>query len=43
MQATYPDIFQQLLTFVTFGVNAPKFGDMETKTFGVVRGPQVRL
>ncbi|KAK3745647.1 hypothetical protein RRG08_015435 [Elysia crispata] len=40
MQATYPDIFQQLLTFVTFGVNAPKFGDMETKTFGVVRGPQ---
>ncbi|CAL1538550.1 unnamed protein product, partial [Lymnaea stagnalis] len=40
MQATYPDIFQQLLTFITFGVNAPKFGDMEAKTFGIVRGPQ---
>ncbi|XP_055882628.1 protein MON2 homolog isoform X4 [Biomphalaria glabrata] len=40
MQAMYPDIFQQLLTFVSFGVNTPKFGEMETKTFGIVRGPQ---
>ncbi|XP_059169708.1 protein MON2 homolog [Physella acuta] len=40
MQATYPDIFHQLLTFITFGVNAPKFGDLEAKTFGIVRGPQ---
>ncbi|KAH9494503.1 Endocytosis and vacuole integrity protein [Bulinus truncatus] len=41
MQATYPDIFQQLLTFITFGITAPKFGEMETKTFGIVRGPQL--
>ncbi|XP_035827170.1 protein MON2 homolog [Aplysia californica] len=43
MQATFPDIFQQLLTFISFGVHAPKFGDLEAKTFGVVRGPQVRM
>lgn len=41
MQATYPDIFHQLLTFITFGVAAPKYGDLEARSFGVVRGPQV--
>ena len=41
MQSMYPDIFDQLLTFVEFGVRVPKFGQIEAKAFGAVKGPQV--
>lgn len=41
MQSMYPDIFDQLLTFVEFGVRVPKFGQLEAKAFGAVKGPQV--
>ncbi|XP_078340584.1 protein MON2 homolog isoform X3 [Crassostrea virginica] len=41
MQSMYPDIFDQLLTFVEFGVRVPKFGQIEAKAFGAVKGPQI--
>ncbi|XP_071082780.1 protein MON2 homolog [Haliotis cracherodii] len=41
MQSMYPDIFNQLLTFIQYGVRAPKYGGIETKAFGTVKGPQV--
>lgn len=41
MQSMYPDIYQQLLTYVEYGVRVPKFGQIEAKAFGTVKGPQV--
>ncbi|KAK3580643.1 hypothetical protein CHS0354_013414 [Potamilus streckersoni] len=41
MQTMYADIFDLLLTYIEYGVKAPRFGRMETKTFGTVKGPQV--
>ncbi|XP_050413409.1 protein MON2 homolog [Patella vulgata] len=37
----FPEIFEQLLTYIKFGVQAPKYGHLETKVFGTVKGPQV--
>ena len=41
MQSMYPDIYDQLLTYVEYGVHTPKFGKIETKAFGSVKGPTV--
>ena len=41
MSNMYPDIFDQLLTYVDYGVRVPKFGKIETKQFGSVKGPTV--
>ncbi|ESO95637.1 hypothetical protein LOTGIDRAFT_188347 [Lottia gigantea] len=41
MNLMYPHIFDQLLTYSKFGVQAPKYGHLETKVFGTVKGPQV--
>ncbi|XP_062616734.1 protein MON2 homolog isoform X2 [Saccostrea cucullata] len=41
MQSMYPDIFDQLLTFIEYGVRVPKFGQLDAKAFGAVKGPQV--
>ncbi|KAJ8301796.1 hypothetical protein KUTeg_020783 [Tegillarca granosa] len=41
MQSMYPDIFQQLLTYVEYGVHVPKYGHIDAKAFGSVKGPQV--
>lgn len=41
MQSMYPNIFDQMLTFIEFGVRVPKFGQLDAKAFGAVKGPQV--
>lgn len=41
MQSMYPDVFHQLLTFIEYGVRVPKYGHLDTKAFGSVKGPQV--
>ncbi|XP_053377564.1 protein MON2 homolog isoform X3 [Mercenaria mercenaria] len=41
MHTMYPDIYDQLLTYVDYGVRVPKFGKIETKQFGSVKGPTV--
>ncbi|XP_036362919.1 protein MON2 homolog isoform X2 [Octopus sinensis] len=41
MQNMYPDLFDQLLIYIEYGVRPPKYGDIETKNFGSVKGPQV--
>ena len=41
MQSMYPDIYHQLLTYVEYGVRVPKYGHIEAKAFGTVKGPQV--
>lgn len=41
MQSMYPDIYHQLLTYVEYGVKLPKYGQIEAKAFGTVKGPQV--
>ncbi|PVD25080.1 hypothetical protein C0Q70_15578 [Pomacea canaliculata] len=41
LQAMYPALFDQLLTCVTFGVQAPSYGTIQAKAFGSIRGPQV--
>ena len=41
MQNMYPDLFDQLLIYIEYGVKPPKYGDVETKNFGSVKGPQV--
>ncbi|XP_063438367.1 protein MON2 homolog isoform X1 [Mytilus trossulus] len=41
MQSMYPDIYHQLLTYVEYGVRVPKYGQIEAKAFGTVKGPQV--
>lgn len=41
MQTMHPDLFDQLLTCATFGVQAPSYGAIQAKTFGTVKGPQV--
>ena len=41
MQMMYPDIYDQLLTYIEYGVHTPKFGKIETKAFGSVKGPTV--
>lgn len=41
MQKMYPDLFEQLLTFVEYSVKPPRYGNMETKTMGIVKGPSV--
>ncbi|KAL4226462.1 Endocytosis and vacuole integrity protein [Mactra antiquata] len=41
MHTMYPDIFDQLLAYVDYGVRVPKFGKIETKQFGSVKGPTV--
>lgn len=42
LQAMYPALFDQLLTCVTFGVQAPSYGTIQAKAFGSIRGPQVK-
>ncbi|XP_076468992.1 protein MON2 homolog [Babylonia areolata] len=41
LQSMYPDLFEQLLTCATFGVQAPSYGAIQAKSFGSVKGPQV--
>lgn len=41
LQSMYPDLFDQLLTCATFGVQAPSYGAIQAKSFGSVKGPQV--
>ncbi|XP_021343975.1 protein MON2 homolog isoform X2 [Mizuhopecten yessoensis] len=41
MQSMYPDIFHQLLTFIEYGVRVPKYGQLDARAFGSVKGPQV--
>ncbi|XP_052280395.1 protein MON2 homolog isoform X2 [Dreissena polymorpha] len=41
MHNMYPDIFDQLMTYVDYGIRVPKFGKIETKHIGSVRGPTV--
>ncbi|XP_052779500.1 protein MON2 homolog isoform X2 [Mya arenaria] len=41
MHNMYPDIFDQLLTYIDYGIRVPKFGKIETKQFGSVKGPTV--
>ncbi|KAL8578563.1 hypothetical protein ACOMHN_015019 [Nucella lapillus] len=41
LQSMYPDLLEQLLTCATFGVQAPSYGDIQAKSFGSVKGPQV--
>ncbi|KAK7482827.1 hypothetical protein BaRGS_00025993, partial [Batillaria attramentaria] len=41
LQAMHPDLFDQLLTCATFGVQAPSYGAIQAKAFGSVKGPQV--
>ncbi|CAH1783969.1 unnamed protein product [Owenia fusiformis] len=36
----YPDLFGQLLTFIEYAVRPPKYGNIETKAVGSVRGMQ---
>ena len=41
MHNMYPDIYDQLLTYIDYGIRVPKFGKIETKQFGTVKGPMV--
>ena len=41
MQSMYPHIFEQLLTYIEYGVRVPKYGQLDAKAFGSVKGPQV--
>ncbi|KAK7101826.1 protein MON2 homolog [Littorina saxatilis] len=41
LQSMYPDLFDQLLTCATFGVQAPSYGAIQAKSFNTVKGPQV--
>ncbi|KAK3102372.1 hypothetical protein FSP39_010884 [Pinctada imbricata] len=41
MQSMYPHIFEQLLIYIEYGVRVPKYGHLDAKAFGSVKGPQV--
>ncbi|XP_064632193.1 protein MON2 homolog isoform X2 [Lineus longissimus] len=41
MQSMYPDLFDQLLTFIEYAVRLPRYGKIDSKNINTVRGPSV--
>ena len=41
IQLMYPEIFDQLLTYVEYAVKPPKFGKVEAKSVTAIKGIQV--
>ena len=41
IQVMYPEVFDQLLTYVEYAVKPPKFGKVEAKSVTAVKGSQV--